>query len=76
MSTIAPSAALAIGERLRERGLTLVDAPVTGSRPRAEAGTLTIMVGADEEDFARAAAAARGDGRAWWCTWDRPGTGR
>ena len=55
MSTIAPSAALAIGERLRERGLSFVDAPVTGSRPRAEAGTLTIMVGADEEDFARAA---------------------
>ena len=55
MSTIAPSAALAIGGRLRERGLSFVDAPVTGSRPRAEAGTLTIMVGADEDDFARAA---------------------
>ncbi|HEU0024365.1 MAG TPA: NAD(P)-dependent oxidoreductase [Thermoleophilaceae bacterium] len=54
MSTIAPSAAVAIGERLRERGLALVDAPVTGSRPKAEEGTLTIMVGAEEEDFARA----------------------
>ena len=54
MSTIAPSAALAIGERLRERGLAFVDAPVTGSRPKAEAGTLTIMVGAEQESFARA----------------------
>ena len=54
MSTIAPSAALRIGERLRELGLGLVDAPVTGSRPRAEAGTLSIMVGAEEEDFERA----------------------
>ena len=54
MSTIAPSAALRIGERLRERGLSLVDAPVTGSRPRAEDGTLTIMVGAEERDFERA----------------------
>jgi 3-hydroxyisobutyrate dehydrogenase-like beta-hydroxyacid dehydrogenase len=54
MSTIAPSAALRIGERLRERGLSLVDAPVTGSRPRAEDGTLTIMVGAGEGDFERA----------------------
>jgi 3-hydroxyisobutyrate dehydrogenase len=54
MSTIAPSAALRIGERLRERGLSLVDAPVTGSRPRAEAGTLSIMVGAEEQDFERA----------------------
>ena len=34
--------------------LAFVDAPVTGSRPKAEAGTLTIMVGAEEEDFARA----------------------
>ena len=54
MSTIAPSAALAIGERLREHGLGFVDAPVTGSRPKAEAGTLTIMVGAEDEAFARA----------------------
>ena len=54
MSTIAPSAALAIGGRLREAGLAFVDGPVTGSRPRAEAGTLTIMVGAEEGDFARA----------------------
>jgi 3-hydroxyisobutyrate dehydrogenase-like beta-hydroxyacid dehydrogenase len=54
MSTIAPTAALAIGARLREAGLELVDAPVTGSRPRAEDGTLTIMAGAREEAFARA----------------------
>jgi 3-hydroxyisobutyrate dehydrogenase-like beta-hydroxyacid dehydrogenase len=53
MSTIAPSAAKAIGERLEERGLAFVDAPVTGSRPKAEDGTLTIMVGAEEDDFAR-----------------------
>ena len=54
MSTIAPTAALRIGGRLRERGLALVDAPVTGSRPRAEDGTLAIMVGAEERDFERA----------------------
>jgi 3-hydroxyisobutyrate dehydrogenase-like beta-hydroxyacid dehydrogenase len=54
MSTIAPTAALAIGARLREAGLELVDAPVTGSRPRAEDGTLTIMAGASEGAFAHA----------------------
>jgi 3-hydroxyisobutyrate dehydrogenase len=54
MSTIAPSQARAIGARLAERGLALVDAPVTGSAPRAEDGTLTIMAGGDPADFERA----------------------
>ena len=53
-STIGPAATLEIGARLQERGLKLLDAPVTGSSPKAEDGTLTIMVGGDAEDFARA----------------------
>ncbi len=53
-STIGPAATLEIGARLAERGLKLLDAPVTGSSPKAEDGTLTIMVGGDAEDFARA----------------------
>jgi 3-hydroxyisobutyrate dehydrogenase-like beta-hydroxyacid dehydrogenase len=54
MSTIAPSASISIGDRLRERGIGFVDAPVSGSRPKAEDGTLTIMAGGSAEDFARA----------------------
>jgi 3-hydroxyisobutyrate dehydrogenase-like beta-hydroxyacid dehydrogenase len=54
MSTIAPSASVAIGERLREQGIGFLDAPVSGSRPKAEDGTLTIMVGGAEADFERA----------------------
>jgi 3-hydroxyisobutyrate dehydrogenase len=54
MSTIAPSASRAIGKRLAGRGVDFLDAPVTGSRPRAEDGTLTIMVGGPEQAFARA----------------------
>jgi 3-hydroxyisobutyrate dehydrogenase-like beta-hydroxyacid dehydrogenase len=54
MSTIAPSAVKAIASRLAERGIGFVDAPVTGSKPRAEDGTLTIMAGGSPEDFARA----------------------
>jgi 3-hydroxyisobutyrate dehydrogenase-like beta-hydroxyacid dehydrogenase len=54
MSTIAPRAALSIAERLRERGLGFLDAPVSGSSPKAEDGTLTIMVGGSQEDFERA----------------------
>jgi 3-hydroxyisobutyrate dehydrogenase-like beta-hydroxyacid dehydrogenase len=54
MSTIAPTASRSIGERLAERGIHFLDAPVTGSRPKAEDGTLTIMAGGDAEDFERA----------------------
>ncbi len=53
MSTIAPSQTRAIGERLAERGVKMVDAPVTGSAPKAADGTLTIMAGGDAEDVER-----------------------
>jgi 3-hydroxyisobutyrate dehydrogenase-like beta-hydroxyacid dehydrogenase len=53
-STIGPSATREIGARLAERGIRMLDAPVTGSAPRAEDGTLTIMAGGEREDFERA----------------------
>ncbi len=40
--------------RLAERGIRFVDAPVTGGTNGAEAGTLTVMVGGNSEDFVRA----------------------
>ena len=54
MSTIAPTAARAIGERLADDGVAFLEAPVSGSRPKAEDGTLTIMVGGEAGDFGRA----------------------
>jgi 3-hydroxyisobutyrate dehydrogenase-like beta-hydroxyacid dehydrogenase len=53
MTTIAPSQTRAIGARLGERGVRFVDAPVTGSSPKAQDGTLTIMVGGAAEDVER-----------------------
>ena len=53
-STIGPAATRAIAARLAERGASMLDAPVTGSAPRAEDGTLTIMAGGSAGDFARA----------------------
>ncbi|MFA9439151.1 2-hydroxy-3-oxopropionate reductase [Uliginosibacterium sp. sgz301328] len=53
MSTIAPSAARDIAARLHKRGITMLDAPVSGGEKGAIAGTLTIMVGGDESAFAR-----------------------
>src|SRR6185503_10657279 len=53
MSTIAPTASREIAQRLGERGIAFLDAPVTGSKPKAEDGTLTIMAGGDAGDFDR-----------------------
>ena len=54
MSTIAPAQTRAIGEDLQGLGIELIDAPVTGSSPKAQDGTLTIMAGGRAEDFERA----------------------
>jgi 3-hydroxyisobutyrate dehydrogenase-like beta-hydroxyacid dehydrogenase len=62
-STIGPAAARSIGGRLRERGVALLDAPVTGSAPRAQDGTLTIMVGGEPSGFARALPVLQAVGR-------------
>jgi 3-hydroxyisobutyrate dehydrogenase-like beta-hydroxyacid dehydrogenase len=54
MSTIAPATARSLAETISARGHSFVDAPVTGSSPKAEAGTLTIMCGGAEADVERA----------------------
>jgi 3-hydroxyisobutyrate dehydrogenase len=53
-STIGPTATRALGAALVRSEIGLLDAPVTGSSPRAEDGTLTIMAGGTETDFERA----------------------
>jgi 3-hydroxyisobutyrate dehydrogenase-like beta-hydroxyacid dehydrogenase len=54
MSTISPLASRRFAERLVAQGLDFVDAPVSGGPVRAREATLTIMVGATVEAFARA----------------------
>jgi 3-hydroxyisobutyrate dehydrogenase-like beta-hydroxyacid dehydrogenase len=53
-STIGPAAARRVGAALAESGVEMLDAPVTGSSPRAEDGTLTIMVGGHSGGYERA----------------------
>ena len=53
-STIAPSGSWEFAARLRERGLAMVDAPVSGGSEGARNATLTIFVGGDEADVERA----------------------
>lgn len=49
MSTVSPQASKRVREAARQRGVAMLDAPVSGSTPQAEAGTLVIFVGGDEE---------------------------
>ena len=49
-----PNVSRRTAERLAEKGVSFVDAPVTGAVVGAENATLTIMVGGSAEDFARA----------------------
>jgi 3-hydroxyisobutyrate dehydrogenase len=52
-STILPSASVRFAERVRAKEADFVDAPVTGSKSGAEAGTLIFIVGGREETVAR-----------------------
>jgi 2-hydroxy-3-oxopropionate reductase len=51
MSSIAPAASQEIAARLKEKGIRMLDAPVSGGEPKAIDGSLAIMVGGDEADF-------------------------
>ena len=49
-----PNATRAMAAELAERSIRLIDAPVSGGRQGADAGTIAIMVGAAEADYAEA----------------------
>jgi 3-hydroxyisobutyrate dehydrogenase-like beta-hydroxyacid dehydrogenase len=53
-STIAPAATRHIAQRLAERGIEMLDCPVSGGVRGAQAATLSIMVGGKAEVLARA----------------------
>jgi 3-hydroxyisobutyrate dehydrogenase len=51
-STLSPDWITALHTAAKGRGLRMVEAPVTGSRPQAEAGQLNFLAGADDETLA------------------------
>ncbi|TOC22454.1 3-hydroxyisobutyrate dehydrogenase [Vibrio parahaemolyticus] len=55
-STIDPATALSVGEQAELRGISFVDAPVSGGVAGAAAGTLTFIVGGSQENFIQAKA--------------------
>lgn len=53
MSSIAPLVSREISQVLEERGIEMLDAPVSGGEPKAIDGTLSVMVGGKKEVFDR-----------------------
>ena len=53
MSTISPSVTRMIAGKLKDKGVHMMDAPVSGGVPGALGGTLSIMVGGDKAIFDR-----------------------
>jgi 3-hydroxyisobutyrate dehydrogenase-like beta-hydroxyacid dehydrogenase len=51
MSTVSPRASREVAEQVRAVGAEMLDAPVSGSIPQAESGTLAIMVGGEKQAF-------------------------
>lgn len=52
-STISPSRSRRVGTQLARQGVGFLDAPCTGSKPGAEGGSLTFMIGGEREVFER-----------------------
>ncbi|MDE0183566.1 MAG: NAD(P)-dependent oxidoreductase [Caldilineaceae bacterium] len=53
-STISPQATIDIADRLSAKGVKMLDAPVSGGSEGAANGTLSIMIGGDEDQVERA----------------------
>lgn len=53
MSSIDPTQTKAIGGELAQKGIDMLDAPVSGGEPKAVDGTLSVMVGGKKETFER-----------------------
>lgn len=51
MSSIAPLVAREVSDTLADKGIAMLDAPVSGGEPKAIDGTLSVMVGGDKPVF-------------------------
>lgn len=51
MSSIAPLVSREVADKLAEKGIDMLDAPVSGGEPKAIDGTMSVMVGGKQEIF-------------------------
>ncbi|WP_076999832.1 NAD(P)-dependent oxidoreductase [Variovorax sp. KK3] len=75
-STTGPSMARTLAQRLGERGIASLDAPLAGGVPGAEAGTLSVMAGGDVQAYARCEPVFRAFGRKVVHVGEQPGLGQ
>jgi 2-hydroxy-3-oxopropionate reductase len=54
MSSIAPLVSVDLSKKAKEKGVEMLDAPVSGGEPKAIEGTLSIMVGGEQKSFEQA----------------------
>lgn len=66
-SSVSPAAAARFADTAREKGVTYVDAPVSGGQKGAQNGTLTIMAGCTEGDFTALEPVLRTVGKKLFC---------
>lgn len=52
-ATVHPDTCRELAERAKDKGVSVIDAPVSGGGPAAEQGTLLVMVGGDEDTVER-----------------------
>lgn len=65
MSSVTPEESRSFHQRLAQRGIGFLDAPVSGGEPKAIDGTLAFMVGGEPEQFQRAEPFFRAMGASW-----------
>ncbi len=74
-TTMAPSATMAIAERLEAAGMLVIDAPVSGGHVKALSGEMVVMGSGSPEAFARAEKALDAVSAKVFRLGDRPGAG-
>ncbi len=74
-ATIAPEAAKALGPRIAAAGFLMLDAPVSGGKAGAEAGTMTVMAAGSDAAFAKARPVLEAIAGKIWQLGDQPGIG-
>jgi 3-hydroxyisobutyrate dehydrogenase-like beta-hydroxyacid dehydrogenase len=62
-STLKPDYCRKLADKAKGKGIIVMDSPVSGGYPQAEAGTLTFMVGGDKEAFNRCQPVFKGMGK-------------
>jgi L-threonate 2-dehydrogenase len=74
-ATVAPEAARALDKKITAAGFQMLDAPVSGGKVGAHAGTMTVMASGSDTAFAKAQPVLEAISGKVWRLGDQPGIG-